>query len=491
MIARQKSPRRWALARLGLRSFPALLIALLFWSLNPGTTAAHEGKQPPPLSRLPACRVVDVECSLADFSRRDWGAIRPFPPPRSPGDIALAMDRWQVRDTLEPLRDVPCVDGFADIYPCHNVDLLAFIPVTDMGDVDGNTLWGWTDPDTSREYVIAGVRNGAAFFDITEPTAPIYVGKLPSHTFYSPWRDMKVYNNYAFIVADRNGPHGMQVFDLTRLRTLTGTLPITLTEDAHYAGFNEAHNIVVNEETGFLYAVGTETCNQGIHTVDIRDPLNPQAAGCYTEDGYVHDAQCVVYRGPDADHRGRELCFNASTARISVVDMDSKAAPRRISELQWQGLGYVHQGWLTADQRYFLVNDEFDELFFNHSARTYVFDMIDLDAPVLLGHYQGNSPAIDHNLYLRDPWVFEANYTAGLRILEMRNLQRARLAEVAYFDTYPGGDEPEFTGAWSPYPFFASGVVAVNTIDRGLFLLRPNLPEPLVELEVFLPLVQK
>lgn len=467
----------------------ALPIVLLFWGLTINSAAAHENKWPPPESRLPACRVSDVSCSLADFSRRDWGAIRPFPPTQSPGDVALAMDRWQVRDVYQPLRDVPCVDGFADIYPCHNVDLLAFIPVTDMGDVDGNTLWGWTDPASNQEYVIAGVRNGSAFIEISEPTAPRYVGKLPSQTAYSAWRDMKVYNNYAFIVADRNGPHGIQIFDLTHLRTLTGTTPVTLTIDAHYAGFDQAHNIVINEETGFLYAVGTETCSQGIHTVDIRDPLRPTEAGCYTEDGYIHDAQCLVYRGPDVDHRERELCFNASTARISVVDMGNKAAPRRISEIQWHGLGYVHQGWLTADQRYFLVNDEFDELIFNHAARTYVFDLLNLDAPVLLGYYEADSPAIDHNLYIRDHWVFEANYTAGLRILEMRNLQRARLAEVAYFDTYPGGDEPEFTGAWSPYPFFASGVVAVNTIDRGLFLLRPNLPAPIVEQEVFLPLV--
>jgi len=43
----------------------------------------------------------------------------------------------------------------------------------------------------------------------------------------TPWRDIKVYNNYAFIVADFTSStpaidreHGMQVFDLTRLRNV-------------------------------------------------------------------------------------------------------------------------------------------------------------------------------------------------------------------------------------------------------------------------------
>jgi hypothetical protein len=76
--------------------------------------------------------------------------------------------------------------------------------------------------------------------------------------------------------------------------------------------------------------------------------------------------------------------------------------------------------------------------------------------------------------------------------LQIGNLARARLREVAYFDTYPGSNDPEFTGAWSPYPFFPSGVVAVNTIDRGLFLLRPQVQEaPFEDWELFLPWVAR
>lgn len=464
-------------------------LAALFLGL-PQPLRAHDQKPAPPMALLPACRVERTSCSYADLSRRDWGVVRPFPL-SNVFNIPLDLDEVKVREEFEPLADVPCDGGFAGIYPCRNVDLLAFLPITLFGDDSGNTLWGWVDPDTRQEYVIVGMRNGSAFVEISDPTNPRYVGKLPTHTGYSHWRDMKVYGNHAYIVADKNGAHGMQVFDLTRLRSLTETTPITLTADAHYDGFRESHNIVVNEESGFLYAVGTETCSGGLHMVDIRTPATPIFAGCYTTDGYVHDAQCVIYRGPDDRYTGRELCFNASAAQLTVVDVTDKATPVRLSTTVYRGLGYVHQGWLTADQRYLLVNDELDEKFFAHNARTYVFDMTDLSAPRLVGYYQANGPAVDHNLYISGTLVYEANYTSGLRILEMGNLARARLREVAYFDTYPGSDTPEFTGAWSPYPFFPSGVVAVSTIDRGLFLLRPNIPdEPYEEWEIFLPVVQ-
>jgi choice-of-anchor B domain-containing protein len=485
-----RTPRHfWWLGGAALGSVLATL--LLLWLL-PQPAAAHEGKPAPPMVLLPACRVATTACSLADRVPRAYGVVRPFPAVRSAPAVELQLDALQVREELEPLSDVPCVAGFADIYPCRNVDLLAFLPVTLFGDGSGNTLWGWTDPATGQEYVIAGVRNGAAFVEITEPTTPRYVGKLPSRTGSAIWRDMKVYDHYAYIGSDSNGAHGVQIFDLTRLRTLTGTVPVTLTADAHYDGFKASHNLVINEASGFLYGVGGETCDGGLHMVDIRTPTAPVFAGCYTEDGYVHDAQCVIYHGPDTRYSGRELCFNASAAQLTVVDVTDKAAPVRLSSTVWEGLGYVHQGWLTGDQRYLLVNDELDEWFYHHNARTYIFDMLDLTQPLLTGHYQAQTPAVDHNLYISGTLVYEANYTSGLRILEMLSLARGRLREVAYFDTYPGSDADEFTSAWSPYPFFPSGVVAVNTIDRGLFLLKPTIPTlPDDERTLFLPLVAR
>ena len=148
---------------------------------------------------------------------------------------------------------------------------------------------------------------------------------LPTHTTSTTWRDVKVYNNYAFIVSEAGG-HGMQVFDLTRLRNVANP-PETFTEDAHYDGFGSSHNIVINEDTGYAYSVGDDTYSGGAHFVDISNPLNPVAAGGYAGSGYTHDAQVITYNGPDSDYTGREIYVGSNENQVVIVDVTDKANP--------------------------------------------------------------------------------------------------------------------------------------------------------------------
>ena len=380
-----------------------------------------------------------------------------------------------------------CNGGQAGDFPCHDVDLVSFMPRPALGLVDNhhlNDVWGWTDRETGIEYALVGLSNGTAFVSLEDPIEPRWLGNLPTRSLAATWRDLKVYADHAFIVADVSG-HGMQVFDLTRLRGVT--TPQTWSADAEYAGpglgasagffVTNTHNVAIDEETGFAYLVGTSTCNGGLHMVDVRDPRRPLFAGCFGETGYIHDTQCVVYRGPDAAFAGREICFNANaTDSFSIVDVTDKRRPQLLSRQRYAGQVYAHQGWLTEDHRHFLLDDEIDELQNGHNTRTYVFDVADLSAPVLVGFHESTTPATDHNLYVRGHHVYQANYFAGLRVLEMIDLGQAELREVAYFDTVPEREEVGFgSGAWSVYPFFASGVVIVSSTNEGLFVLRPLL----------------
>ena len=65
-----------------------------------------------------------------------------------------------------------CVGGFAGVYPCNNVDLMAFMPIATIGGGGGSDIWGWTDPVTGHEWAILGRSNGTAFVDITDPANP-------------------------------------------------------------------------------------------------------------------------------------------------------------------------------------------------------------------------------------------------------------------------------------------------------------------------------
>ena len=107
----------------------------------------------------------------------------------------------------------------------------------------------------NKMYALVGLDNGTAFVDVTDTDSLVYLGKLPTETSASPWRDIKVYQDHAFIGSEAGG-HGMQVFDLTRLRSVDNP-PVSFTTDAVYTGFGNSHNIVINEATGYAYPVGT------------------------------------------------------------------------------------------------------------------------------------------------------------------------------------------------------------------------------------------
>jgi len=403
----------------------------------------------------------------------------PAPPP--PGELPS-----------ESTGRVPCgEDGHVHAgsfeFACSGVDLLAW---ESFGGIPSfaNDIWGWTDPLDGGEYVVIGRFASTEFVDVSDPEHPVWLGTLPTAAGENFWGAVKVYGNHAYIVKDFAGAHGLQVFDLTQLRDVENP-PVTFAATNHYTGFGNSHNVAVNEETGFLYAVGSTTdipgftpCDGGLHMLDLADPASPAFVGCYAQDGYVHDTQCVVYRGPDTEHQGKEICLNSNAyaGTISIVDVTDKAAPVRLANETYDGAVFAHQGWLTEDQAFFLVDDELDERDFGHGSRTYVWDVRDLDAPFLVGDYTSDLLSTDHNLFIRGDRVFEANYSSGLRVLRHGDLDQLELEEIAFFDTYPVHDEVGTNfGPWSVYPFFESGIVVVSDILLGLFVLQPTpVPEP-------------
>nr|AOE10257.1 regulator [uncultured bacterium]CCG00624.1 conserved hypothetical protein, secreted [uncultured Flavobacteriia bacterium] len=356
----------------------------------------------------------------------------------------------------------PCENGMAGAYPCNGYDLQVFIPCTDFGADNANDSWGWTDPDDGTEYALVGLDNGTAFLNISDPINPIYLGKLPTHTSSSLWRDVKVYNNYAFVVSEANG-HGMQIFDLTRLRDVANP-PETFTEDAHYSGFGSAHNIVINEETGYAYGVGTGSYNGGPHFVNIQDPLNPLGEGGYGGSGYTHDAQVVIYNGPDSDYIGKELYIGSNESQVAIVDVTDKSNPQLISSATYSNTAYTHQGWFTEDLNYFIVGDEIDELNFGFNTRNIVFDFTDLDAPELSFEHSGPTSATDHNGYVNGNKFYLANYKAGIRVIDISDISNENMTEIGFFDVFPSNDSAGYDGAWNVYPYFASGNIMISSL---------------------------
>ena len=393
-------------------------------------------------------------------------------------------------DSKDPIVDVPkmpvdftvtetttktlCIDGFAGEYPCNGYDLMARIPLYIFKSEEANDSWGWTDSDTAKEYAIIGLNDGTGFVDISDPVNPVYLGKLPTATESSSWRDIKVYKNYAYIVSEAKD-HGVQVFDLTKLRGLKSVQ--NFTSDGVVNIVKSAHNIFINEESGFGYVVGTNRENKydgGVYFLDLADPLNPLIVGGYGERGYTHDAQIVNYKGPDADYLGKEIYIGSNESNIIILDVTDKKKPTFIASIVYQNLVYTHQGWFTEDQRFFIMGDEGDEYTFGGRTRSLVFDLEDLDNPVLHFSYLGATNAIDHNGYVINNLLYLANYTAGIRVIDVKSVENKQMSEVGYFDTYPKDNSSIFAGVWNVYPFFESGVILISDLNKGLFLVKKS-----------------
>ena len=229
----------------------------------------------------------------------------------------------------------------------------------------------------------------------------------------------------------------------------------------------------MNETSGYAYAVGTNTAGGGLHVVDVNDPVNPVIAGTF-DASYTHDAQVVMYEGPDVDHANKEVAFCFNADRVGIVDVTDKTDMEVISSLTYAQVEYTHQGWLSEDHAFLFFNDELDERTWGHGTRTYIADVSDLDNPVMLGYLDSPNTAVDHNLYVKGNKVYASNYMSGLRMSTIQS--NGQLEPYAYFDVRPDSDTTTFYGTWSNYPYFPSGNIAVSCRSVGLFMVRETAP---------------
>ncbi|KAF7329308.1 MYND-type domain-containing protein [Mycena kentingensis (nom. inval.)] len=441
-------------------------------------------------------RLMDAMSAAVDAIRADVHTSGPFDP---------ASGLHAVRG------HTPCIDGYANAassnanntYMCNNVDLYAFIPHAELGSTAqvGNDIWGWEHVDAKtgavREFGLVAQMDGTAFVEIVGEGEVMYLGRLPTQTENSVWRDIKTVGHYAYIGSEAPG-HGIQVFDLEKLldpalakSPKEWSIETDLT--GHYDGLplGSSHNVVSHADKNLIVAVGAlprlHECGAGLIFVDVSDPSKPSTIGCAGQDGYVHDAQCLTYYGPDTRYNGSDVCYSFNEDTFTIYDISDISSPVIISATFYHGVAYSHQGWVfdEKDQSYLFLNDELDEMFsrgwaVDQKTTTYIWDIKDLSAPKLTGHYKSPVRAIDHNLYVVDGLIYESNYKSGLRVVDASMIAEdptgESFFEAGFFDVHPEDDviggEAVFGGAWSAYPYFKSGYILVNTLERGLFVLK-------------------
>ncbi len=233
--------------------------------------------------------------------------------------------------TFDQERDyVACENGVAALVPddpsntfrCQDLDLFDFKTHAQLGSASdsGAGSWGWTSPE-GREFVAIAQEDGTAFAEVSARGKLIYLGRLPQYGLAptSLWREIKGYKSYILIGSEALR-HGIQIFDLSKLLDVDPARPAVFTNDRDLTGFwvdglplGRSHNVVTNEEMNYGVATGfqprTGPLKAGMVFFDLSDPSNPQTLGGTGVDGYVHDAQCLVYRGPDEKYNGTDICY--------------------------------------------------------------------------------------------------------------------------------------------------------------------------------------
>ena len=209
------------------------------------------------------------------------------------------------------------------------------------------------------------------------------------------------YTGYVYYTTEADGV-GINILELNQLDDMgpapDPTFQIPASNVFDDGGYDSAHNIFINQESGFAYVagvnlVGDETaCNDDPNhpsrfntmILDLReDPLHPTIAACLADRG-EHDFYVVNYKGPDYDYWGREIAFvfdgrdkdaagrngmrTDATPGVPVGgeteiwDVTDKDDIMFISSFVPEGLCFSHQGWTSSNRHEFLlINDEIDE----------------------------------------------------------------------------------------------------------------------------------
>ncbi|MDB3935320.1 hypothetical protein N9383_01195 [Granulosicoccus sp.] len=448
----------------------------------------------------------------------------------------------------------------------ENIRLLSQVLPEEMGaftprnGVLLNDIWGWTSPN-GEEYALVGTGDGMSIVRVTDPANPQFIGIVPTTEPTDDgnlWGDIAVFNvpngpgkgkgkgkgfeGYAYYTTEAGGV-GINILALNQLDDMDAAgsaffeIPATANFDG--GGYESAHNIYVNQDSGFAYVAGAELSEEEANAcegqpfapsrfntlvLDLNaDPLAPTIAACRADAG-EHDIYVVNYRGVDRDYRGREIAFvfdgrDKDTASrggervddtpgvlgggtTEIWDVSNKENIEVIASFSVPGLCFSHQGWTSSDRHEFLlINDEIDEVrnaetldgfFRNEFCATelppettsnpgiYVLNIQDLDNPFLQERFEIDAPGVnDHNFIRKGNRLYWAVYNAGTSVLRIQQRNsNLNLVEIGRLDSEPR-DVENFNGQWGIFPFPDSKTIVASDINNGLMVMELSSGRPI------------
>ncbi|MFB6258454.1 MAG: choice-of-anchor B family protein [Flavobacteriales bacterium] len=309
------------------------------------------------------------------------------------------------------------------------------------GNFTSQDLYGYVD-SAGNEYALL-ISGGIRIVNIEDPSNP-------QELYHSPYgaRDVKVYNDHLYAVADGFGGD-TKIIDLSSLPDTNN-----LNDTIHPVG---AHNLFIDDQ-GRLFLFGASS---GVYTVPIydlsQDPMDPFLLGGYdpsgAHDGYVRND--TLYNA------------NIGAGRFEIVDVSDPGNPLLLGSHSTPGK-FTHACWLSEDGDHLFTMDELTGDFL---ASYDVSDPSNIQELDRTGSGIGD-PSSPHNVYIDNGYLIGAYYADGVVVWDASRPQN--MVRVAHYDTYPASDSGGYTGCWGAYPWLPSGNIIASDRQNGLFILGPQ-----------------
>ena len=323
-----------------------------------------------------------------------------------------------------------------------NINLLfnwsdSTLPINSLGgsytDVYGVAING-------GEYAVIGSTMGAHIIDVTNPSQSYeaafvpgaFQGSLVMH------RDYFHMDNYLYAVCDQ-GSSTLQIIDLSNLPN-----SVTIIYDTDSL-ISTTHNIFIDTLNKKLYTTSGKV-------FDISDPINPSFLfhmGFFYHDLYVEN---------DTGY------FNCFSNGLQIYEMTTNSPQYLGSLTSYPDQGTNHSGW-KKDSIYIMADE-------NGGLSLKVIDVSDLNNLQVIALFNSGvlpSPAVPHNLIIRDNFVYVSYYCDGLQVFDISNPNNP--IKAGYYDTYPSIYCSGFKGNWGVDPQLPSGIILVSDVQSGLFIL--------------------
>lgn len=320
---------------------------------------------------------------------------------------------------------------------------------------DCNDIWGYVD-GTGVEYALVGTQTGTSIVSLATPSSPVEVLFIPGDA--SVWRDLKTWNNFAYVTCDQ-GNDGLLIIDLSPLPAGIPTYSFwrpELTFNSNTDTLNKAHNLYI-DEVGFCYIAGSNISNGEPFILDVHTtPGVPIYIGA-TLPIYAHD----VYA------RGDTLwTSDINLGTFSAYDITNRASPVTIAN-QATPRNFCHNAWISDDGQTLFTTDE------KSNAWLAAYDVSDLSNIQELDRWRSpNENTIPHNVHILNDFLVTSYYTDGVVIVD--GSRPDNLIEVGRYDTYFAQPSTGFYGNWGAYPYLPSGLILLSDIESGLFVMQPT-----------------